>query len=204
MKILAISDNVLPQMENADFLRRTYPDTELVISCGDMPAAYIEYIASILEAPLFFVRGNHDVGYTDSDPGGENLHRRVVFYKGLSFAGLEGSMRYNGGDAQYDELSMTRMVLDFGPRLIWRRSHAEHGIDVLVTHSPPQGIHDRGDLPHHGFRSMRWFIRWYRPRYLIHGHIDTWDRRQTTVTQFEGCEIININPVKVLTLTERG
>ena len=41
-------------------------------------------------------------------------------------------------------------------------------------------------------------LQLYRPRYLLHGHVDTWDNRRPTVTQVGGTEVININPVKAL------
>ena len=204
MKILAISDNVLPQMESADYLRRTYSDIELLISCGDMPASYLEFISSILEVPLFYVRGNHDLDYAIGRPGGENLHRQMVTYRGLRFAGLEGCIRYNDGPIQYTSAEMSGMVLGMAFGMLRRRWRWGAGVDVMVTHSPPLGIHDLPDRAHNGFRSFLWLLSWYRPRYLIHGHVDTWDRRRTTVTQYKQSEVININPVKVLTVDERG
>ncbi len=203
MKILAVSDNVLPQLENLKYLRDTYADVELVVSCGDMPAEYLEVIVSALNVPLFYVRGNHDLAYHVGQPGGENLHGRTVLYKGIRFAGLEGCIRYNDGAIQYSESQMLGMVLRFAPGMLLRRWRQGIGVDVMVTHSPPHGIHDLPDKAHHGFRSLLWLMRWYRPRYLIHGHVDTWDRRRTTVTQYQHSEVININPVKVLTVDER-
>lgn len=203
MKILAVSDNVLPQMESAKFLRDSYTDAELIVSCGDMPAPYLEYIVSVLNVPLFYVRGNHDESYNEQPPGGDDLHRRSRYYKGLWFAGLEGSIRYNQGTPQYTETQMLVMVLSYAPRLLLRRIRTGVGVDVLLTHSPPLHIHDQKDNAHRGFRSLRWFMHWYRPRYLLHGHVDTWDRRQTTVTKYEQSEVININPMKVLTINER-
>ena len=50
----------MPQMESAAKLRRRYSDIELIISCGDMPPVYLEFITSVLSVPLFYVRGNHD------------------------------------------------------------------------------------------------------------------------------------------------
>jgi len=43
-------------------------------------------------------------------------------------------------------------------------------------------------------------ISLYRPRYLIHGHVDVLDRRTQIQTRVKDTEVININPVKVLTL----
>ncbi len=204
MKILAVSDNVLPQMESARFLRETYTDIDLIISCGDMPAAYLEYIVSVLSVPLFYVRGNHDESYDQEPPGGEDLQGRVTTYRGLRFAGLEGSIRYNEGMPQYTESQMAGMVLGYAPKLLPRRMREGYAVDILVTHSPPLHIHDQTDRAHRGFRSLLWFMQWYRPRYLLHGHVDTWDRRRTTVTQYKQTEVININPVKVLTIDERS
>jgi len=200
MKILAVSDIVLPQMETSSYLQRTYDGIEMVISCGDMPAPYIEYIASVLSAPLFFVRGNHDMNYADGFPGGENLHLKTVRYRGLWLAGLEGSMMYNGQPCQYTDTQMAQMVIGMAPGMLWRRRRNGYGVDILVTHSPPLGIHDAEDKPHRGFRAMRWAIQWYRPRFLIHGHIDVNDRRKTIETQVGATTVLNINPVKLLTV----
>ena len=55
----------MPQMESAVNLRRQYGDVDLLISCGDMPSVYLEFITSVLNVPLFYVRGNHDEGYAE-------------------------------------------------------------------------------------------------------------------------------------------
>lgn len=188
----------MPQLESAANLRRRYNDIELVISCGDMPPVYLEFIVSVLNVPLFYVRGNHDEIYNTNPPGGEDLHRRIVQYGGLSFAGLEGSMQYNKGDIQYTELQMLSMVLKLGPRMRYRRWRHGHGVDVLVTHSPVRGIHDMPDLPHTGFKAMLRYLDWYRPRYMLHGHVHTYDRRKQTRTQYGDTCIMNINPITVL------
>lgn len=68
-----------------------------------MSAAYLEFITSVLGVPLFYVRGNHDEMYDQEPPGGIDLHRKVVEFEGLTFAGIEGSIRYNQGSIQYDD-----------------------------------------------------------------------------------------------------
>jgi uncharacterized protein len=198
VKILCVSDTIMPQLESAANLRRRYNDIELVISCGDMSAAYLEFIISVLNVPLFYVRGNHDEGYFEQPPGGEDLHKRVVKYNGLTFAGLEGSIKYNDGRIQYTEQQMSLMVMGMATSLGIRRMNKGYGLDVLVTHSPPRGIHDAEDRPHNGFKALLQFMRWYRPRYLLHGHVHTYDRRKTTKTQYEETCILNINPFTVI------
>lgn len=198
MKILALSDVELPQMQNLAYLRRTYDDVDLIISCGDLPAAYLDYVTSALNVPLFYVRGNHDDSYRMRMPGGDNLHMRFVRYKGLTFAGIEGSLRYNRGPIQYTEFEMMNLVLRWAPRMLLRRLIQRHGVDVMVTHAPPRHIHDREDRPHMGFRAFRRLIQWYRPRYFLHGHVDVYDRREETWTDFMGTQVVNIDPVRLL------
>lgn len=204
MKILFVSDTIVPQLENAVNLRRRYADIELIVSCGDLSAAYLEYITSILSVPLFYVRGNHDEMYSESPPGGTDLHQRVVEYGGLTFAGLEGSIRYNEGKIQYNELEMAQMVIGMWPRMMFSRARRGFGVDVLVTHSPAKGIHDGEDRPHWGFRSLLWFMAWYRPRYMVHGHVHSIDNRVKTRTDFLKTHIININPYTVLDIAPAG
>jgi Icc-related predicted phosphoesterase len=72
------------------------------------------------------------------------------------------------------------------------------GVDVLVTHSPARGIHDKEDVAHRGFRGLRRFMSWYRPRYMLHGHVHTWDRRDTVRTQYKDTCVMNINPCTVI------
>lgn len=198
MKILCVSDTVVPQLESAVNLRRRYHDIQLIISCGDMPATYLEFITTVLNVPLFYVRGNHDERYAEKPPGGENLHRRVIEHEGLTFAGLEGSMRYNNGGPQYSDLEMDWMVTRMGLNLGLRRWRYGHGVDVLVTHSPAYGIHDKSDRAHQGFRGLLRFMDWYRPRYMLHGHVHTWDRRDTVRSSYKGTCVMNINPFTVL------
>jgi Icc-related predicted phosphoesterase len=188
----------MPQLESAVNLRRRYGDVELIISCGDMPTSYLEFITSILNVPLFYVRGNHDERYADDPPGGQNLHRRFVTHRGLTFIGLEGSFNYNRGDVQYGEVEMMGMVLAMGPGLGLRRWRYGRGVDVLVTHAPARGIHDRPTRAHRGFRALRRFMDWYRPRYLLHGHVHTWDRRDIVRTVYGDTCVMNINPMTVL------
>jgi uncharacterized protein len=204
VKILFVSDTIVPQLENAVNLRRRYADIQLIVSCGDLSAAYLEYITSVLSVPLLYVRGNHDEMYTREPPGGTDLHRQIHLFEGLSFAGLEGCIRYNDGKIQYSELDMARMVIGFGPRLLLRRITRGFGVDVLVTHSPAKGIHDGEDRPHRGFRSLLWFLRWYRPRYMVHGHVHTIDNRVATRTDYQHTHIVNINPYTVMDISTLG
>lgn len=202
MKLLAVSDVELPQMLMQRYLVKQFSDVDLLVSCGDMPVHYLDYIGSALNVPLFFVRGNHDTQYVPPDPGGDNLHLQLCTYRGYSFAGLEGSIRYSDGSIQYTEREMWVNVLRLMPRLALGRSVRGYGVDVLIAHSPPAGIHDLpDDFAHRGFHSFLKLIAWARPRFFLHGHVDTWDNRRTRSTVYCGTQILNINPYMRVDIT---
>lgn len=198
MKLLCVSDTVMQPLENAANLRRRYHDVDYVVSCGDMPATYLDFISTILGKSLLYVRGNHDEMYEQMPPGGINLHETIYETGGISFAGLEGSIRYNKGIIQYTQTEMHVMVLKLAVRLKYFQMRTGRRLDVFVSHSPAKGIHDAEDLPHNGFDAFLRLLQWAKPRYMLHGHVHTWDRRKTVRTQHLETCILNINPYVVV------
>ena len=206
MKLLAVSDRVLDKLYSGQ-TRHSFSDVELVIGCGDLPLYYLDFLTSALDAPLVYVRGNHDQSpqfgvdgkVWTNVRGGVNIHGKIVARKGLILAGLQGSMRYKAhADYMYSETEMRMMVAQMVPRLLWNRQRLGRALDVLVTHSPPFGIHDRRDLPHTGFKVFLSFLRLFRPRYHLHGHVHIYRQDEVVRTQFEDTTIINVYPYQVL------
>ncbi len=202
MRVLTISDQVkgfLYSPALAQYAR----GVELVLSCGDLPSDYLEYIVSVLNVPLFYVMGNHgaDGGDKPFPEGAENIDGRVVEHKRLLIAGLEGSMRYNERPRfQYTENEMKAKIAALTPALLMNRARHGRYLDVVITHAPPYHIHDGADLPHQGFKSFIWFIDHYQPRYLIHGHQHVYDSREETVTPRGKTTVINTYGHKILDL----
>lgn len=205
MKILAVSDRVLDKLYDG-YVRTTFPDIDLIIGCGDLPLYYLDFLTSALDAPMAYVRGNHDGPQIGEGGkvwrevrGGVNIHGKVVARKGLILAGLQGSMRYKAhADYMYSETEMRRLVASMVPRLLWNRRRFGRALDVLVTHSPPFGIHDRPDLPHTGFKVFLSFLRLFKPRYHLHGHIHIYRQDEVARTRYEDTDVINVYPYKVL------
>ena len=206
MKILAVSDRVLDKLYSGT-IRQTYSDVDLMIGWGDLPFYYLDFLTSAIDAPLVYVRGNHDEGPQYAVDGrvwrdvrgGVDIHGKVVARKGLILAGLQGSMRYKAhADYMYTEAEMRRVVAQLVPRLLWNRQRLGRALDVLVTHSPPFGIHDRPDLPHTGFKVFLSFLRLFKPRYHLHGHVHIYRQDEITQTQFEETTIINVYPYRLL------
>lgn len=199
VKILAVSDVVQPQLHEPAYLRKSCADVDVLVSCGDMPVEYLDFIGTVLTLPLLYVRGNHDVHYAPNHPGGDNLHLRFLRFQRHLFVGLEGSICYNKGDAQYTQSEMLIKVLRLLPRLAVRRAWAGYGAHVLVAHSPPRHIHDIAeDRAHRGFNAFRLLMRVGRPMFLLHGHVDTWDNRRPRRTVFAGTTVLNVNPYMIV------
>ncbi len=204
VRVLTVSDKVSDVL-HSPALTEIACGVELILSCGDLPGDYLEYLVSLLNVPMLYVMGNHagDGGDKPEPEGGTNIDGRVVEHKGWLIAGLEGSMRYNSRPRyQYTENEMRAKIMLLTPALMRNRVQYGRYLDVLITHAPPLGIHDGTDLPHHGFESFVWFIDHFQPRYLIHGHMHIYDNREETVTQRGATTIINTYGYRILEIEQ--
>jgi uncharacterized protein len=206
MRILMVSDVVSPTVYSANAKTR-FAGVDLVLSCGDLPAYYLEFIVSMLNVPVFYVLGNHADELVRAAPvlprdkvddvqmsgpcGCTDLDGRSVNHRGLLIAGLQGSIWYNGGPYQYREDEMRRRVLLLRPQLVLNKLRYGRALDILITHSPPAGIHDDVDAAHKGFKAFCRLMDDVAPRYLIHGHKHVYTHGEQTVTQYHRTTVIN-------------
>ncbi|RME82215.1 MAG: metallophosphoesterase [Caldilineae bacterium] len=206
-RVLAVSDKVEPRIYGPH-IRHIVGDIHFIASCGDLPYYYLDYIVSSLDVPFFYVHGNHDRPEHRADKsilyeprGGVNLHKTIRHFDGLLLAGLEGSHRYNNNPRyQYTQSEMWMLALSLIPGLLLNRIVYGRYLDVLITHSPPYGIHDGRDRPHIGFRALLALMRWFRPSYLLHGHQHVYSTKEITQTRYFDTEIINVYPYRILDL----
>lgn len=207
MKILAISDRVQENIYNQS-IRARYGDVKMVFSCGDLPYYYLEYIVTMLcGVTLLYVRGNHDDRpmfmkdgrVMTSAAGCLDIDGKVLNVSGLLVAGIQGSMRYRpDGKYMYNDQQIAGKLARMVPRLLINKLRYGRYLDVLVTHSPPYGIHDRSDLPHTGFKAFLNFMQIFRPRYLLHGHVHVYNPNMPRETRYKDTFVINVYPFKVL------
>ena len=151
MKILAISD-VPSKLLWDESVRKRLEGIDLILSCGDLPKKYLEYLTNFTTAPILYVHGNHDGSYKESEPGGcICVDDAVYVWKGLRIMGLGGCNRYNRDDTfQYTEAEMRRRV-----RKLWLAARRAGGIDILLTHAPASGLNDGTDKAHKGFQVFK-------------------------------------------------
>jgi uncharacterized protein len=211
MQLLTISDEVVPAIYSLNIKQR-FQDVQLILSCGDLPFYYIDFVVTMLSAPCFHIWGNHDGPEIGPDGqeikevrGSTCLEGRAVVHQGLLIAGLGGSLRYKPeGGNQYTEAEMMRRAWSLVPALMLNKLRYGRYLDVLITHAPPFGIHNGPDYPHHGFRSFLWLMDRFRPRYLIHGHIHlSYGFGTTTETQFHDTQVINTAGYRLMELANR-
>lgn len=204
--ILAVSDRVMDQIY-CSTIREKYPDIDLIIGCGDLPFYYLDFLISALDVPLVYVRGNHDAGpqyaadkrVLTKVQGGTDIHGRTINIDGTLLAGLEGSMRYRPrAPYMYTESEMRGQVARLVPYLLWNRQRHGRFLDILVTHSPPLGIHDRSDLPHTGFKVFLTLMQLFKPRYLLHGHIHLYRQDTPRETDHHETTVVNVYPYRLV------
>jgi Icc-related predicted phosphoesterase len=206
MQIMTVSDRIMDRLYSSQ-VGQQYSDIDLLIGCGDLPYYYLEFLLSSLNTSLVFVRGNHDKGpqYTADGrvltrlQGGIDLHGRVINQNGLLIAGLEGSMRYKpNAPLMYSEGGMTLQVAALVPKLLRYTGRYRRKLDILVTHSPPFGIHDEPDLAHRGFKAFLPLISFFKPRYHFHGHVHVYRNDAIRETNYKQTKIINVFPLRLI------
>ncbi len=207
MNILAVSDIELGFIYNLHFAQR-FKDVDLMISCGDLPYYYLEFMISMIDRPLYFVRGNHSslvettsAGERNSPWGAVDLHRTAVRTpEGLLLAGVEGCLFYNEGRYQYTQSEMWSMVFGLAPTLFFNKMRFGRYLDIFVSHAPPWKIHDKDDLPHQGIKAFRWLLKVFKPTFHLHGHIHVYRSDVVTTTIFNETTVINCFGYRELTM----
>jgi Icc-related predicted phosphoesterase len=209
LKILCVSDQIDPLVYSPNIKKR-FSDIDLILSAGDLPLDYLDFIVSNLNKPLFFIFGNHhtndlihytkiwnnlisikDINSFFYGCGAVHLGTKVKKEGKLIIAGLGGCMCYNYGVNQYTDLQMLIEITKLIPRLVWNRIFYGRFLDILLTHAPPKGIHDRNDKCHWGFKSYLWFMKIFNPKYLVHGHIHLYDLSELRCTKWKNTTVIN-------------
>ncbi len=204
MKILALSDEVIDRLYTLA-ANHHFDDVDLLIGCGDLPYEYLEYLLTITHLPLYYVPGNHDPKYQElvSDSraeGGNNLDLKTARVGNFLIAGVGGSIRYRpDGVNQYTQAQIHARILKLIPALLLNKIRYGRALDILITHSPPFGIHDNDTQAHQGLKALNLLIRWAKPRYHFHGHTHFYRQNlENATTQYGETQIMNVHPYKII------
>ena len=207
MKILLIADEESPYLWDY-YQPGRLSGIDFILSCGDLKQEYLEFLVTMANCPLYYVHGNHDKGYETFPPEGcECLDDQLLEIKGLRVAGLGGCMRYNPGPYQYTEREMHSRI-----NALRRRIKRAGGVDIVVTHAPPQGLGDAEDNAHRGFACFLPLMDEFHPKYLIHGHVhqsyghnlpQQIQYGDTTVFNAVGYHMLDIDPLPEQPVTKK-
>ena len=204
MKILAVSDQVVERIYTLTG-QGYFQGTDIIVGCGDLPYTYLEYLVSMLNVPMVYVPGNHDPEYnprfnTTRAEGGSNIDLKRARVKGLLIAGLGGSVKYRpDGVNQHTQVEAFLRAAQLMPGLLLNRLRYGHALDILITHSPPFGIHDDDTQAHTGLKAINWLLRWAQPRYHFHGHTHFYRQNlEESTTRFGPTAIMNVFPYKII------
>lgn len=204
MKILAVSDEVVERLYSL-CTNGHFNDVELIVGCGDLPYPYLENLLTFLNIPLMYVPGNHDPNYNTANTlayveGGSNLDLKLKRYKKFLIGGFGGSILYRpNGTNQYTQSEAYFRAFRMFPGLILNRMNYGRALDILITHSPPFGIHDEDSQAHQGLKAINWLLRVAQPRYHFHGHTHFQRRNISPSETHHGItRIVNIFPYKIM------
>ena len=155
-------------------------DVDIVLSAGDLSAYYLEYLADNIKAPVVFVPGNHDSGYTQRPPNkcvntdGQITEFRMIRGNEMNYVriiGLGGSMRYKKGPYQFTEEEQSCRMQKLAEIVREEKLIKYKRMDILLTHAPCRGYGDMQDMPHKGFDCFNEFLYEFKPKLHCYGHI---------------------------------
>lgn len=195
MKLLVVSDEESKYIWE-HFDPQPFKGVEVILSCGDLKASYLEFLVCMIPAPLFYVPGNHDKKFTkDSPEGVTNIDGELVVHKGLRIAGLGGCMSGARELHEYTEKEQAKRV----SRLEKKIKRAK-GVDILVTHVSARGLGDGEDNFHKGFESYRQLLDKYEPSYHFFGHQHKCYSRKCGPPSYNNTKLINACGYKIIEL----
>ncbi len=208
MKILGVSDQEVERIyELAP--QGEFAGIGMIAGCGDLRYRYLENLMTVLNVDLFYVPGNHDLEYNLDSSGAwaagcTNLDLRTARCGNLLLAGFGGSIRYKpDGVNQYTQRQAFLRAALLLPALWTNRRRYGRALDILLTHSPPFGLHDDESRAHTGLKAINWLLGWARPRYLLHGHMHfPQSNLSRDVTWQETTVIMNVYPYRLIEIED--
>jgi hypothetical protein len=153
------------------------PDGDVLVHAGDMCRGgdlvelltAAEWILGLPHRHKVVVAGNHDWAFAREPAAARAMFRGAHYLEDAELT-LDG-VRFYGSPWQ-PEFCDWAFNLPRGPELaaVWAR--IPHGIDVLVTHGPPEGFGDRTTMTSRaGCADLRARVAVVKPRLHLFGHI---------------------------------
>lgn len=193
MKILLVSD-VESRFIWDYFDKKAFEGVELILSCGDLSASYLEFLVTMIGAPLFYVPGNHDKRFTIEPPCGcVDIDRKLTVFNGTRILGLGGCRSPYDDIHQHTESSMSKYI-----RKLSRAIKRAGGFDILLTHAPAFGLGDGKDLFHMGFNCYVTLLDEFNPAFHFFGHQHKNYMFEKPVENYKNTQLVNAYGYKII------
>ena len=175
IRFLATSDIKEPALEYAPN-RESLGTLDGILGCGDLDPAWLSFLGDAFNAPIVYVRGNHDRGGEWEErplrvPVGLEAGR-VNRLCGIAIVGLGWPGVFDAGNRRRPWLAW-RQAGAIARRALRNRLLGRREPFIVISHVPPAGIGDAADAYHRGFGAYRWLLGRLRPPIWIHGHTTT-------------------------------
>lgn len=174
IRFLVASDDREPALQHA-INREALGPLDGIIGAGDLEPEWLRFLADAFDAPLVYVRGNHDHGGEWKErplsvPGWLEAGT-IERLAGIPIVGLEWPGVDAPGNRRRPWLAW-RQTIRITRRLwtarLWRRPI------IVISHVPPAGFGDApSDAYHVGFDAYRWLLNRLAPPIWLHGHTTT-------------------------------
>lgn len=164
VKLIVISDThgdiALAPERFEHFLQRA-GGYDLCVILGDIMSYELdEILKRIPRDKIIALRGNHDTFDVYDKHKIRNINGKIFKYKGVSFAGIEGSFRYKNENfpsySQAESLALARKM--------------KGGADVLLSHDA-MFSEAKYDMAHAGLSGITYYAYKNAVKYHIHGHL---------------------------------
>lgn len=161
-------------------------DYDLCIILGDIYGYELDKILKIIpKDKIIALRGNHDSFEVYDEYGIRNINGSIFVYKGIKFAGIEGSFRYKDTEfPSYTHYESLCMASEMPPKA-----------DVLITHDR-MFTESRYNDAHAGLVGITYYVFENAVQWHIHGHIhESYQKEYSNGTHEKsvyGCEYIEI------------
>jgi Icc-related predicted phosphoesterase len=194
--ILALSDQMDPTLVDQRNRAGIGP-IDFIVGCGDLSKEDLAFVADAINAPIVYIRGNHDTSelWAHSDCCPKAIQSTAVHrLAGVPLAGL-GWPGPGGRHAIRSERGAWNQALGLAARRLGRPEPL-----IVFSHVPPFGAGDMTDGDYHrGFRGYRWLLDRLQPPLWLHGHtpladLTEWQHRcgKTTVVNVTGAVLVQL------------
>lgn len=154
--IFAVADIHSPDNFNMPELKPE--EFDLLLTLGDISENTLDFILFMaIKIQGYGILGNHD---PQNMPGLNDIHCKVVEFKGIKIGGFGGAQKYKDHPNHYTDKMVAKSIMKMS------------AVDIFISHSPPYATSMKEDRVHQGFKAFDEYIEKRSPKYWIHGHLE--------------------------------